>query len=73
MSEKPKFVFGRMNYIIMFVALGIELLGFVVMASDGEQYGFGSAGLTTGPLLLLLGLCVQFFAIMHKPKKQEEK
>ncbi|MFN3316629.1 MAG: DUF3098 domain-containing protein [Raineya sp.] len=53
----------------MIVGLGLLVVGFIVMASDKEQYGFGFLGITLGPIILLLGFLVQFLAIFYKPKK----
>lgn len=69
MNEENKIVFKKGNYMIMFAGLGLLVLGFIVMTMETAPYGFGPLGLTAGPLLLMAGFIVQFFAIMHKPKK----
>lgn len=72
MNEPTKnnpFPFDRSNYLIMIIGLGLLALGFIIMASDKEQYGFGFFGITLGPIILLLGFLVQFLAIFYKPKK----
>lgn len=55
--------FGRKNYMIMLLGIGVILLGFIVMSIDNEEFGFGFLGITLGPILLLLGLGIQFWAI----------
>ena len=45
------------------------LLGFIVMSLDKETYGFGFLGLTLGPIIVILGFIIQFFAIFYKSKK----
>ncbi len=70
--EKSKLVFQRINYIIMLIGIAILLVGFYVMTLDKEPYGFGSLGLTIGPLILLVGFITEFFAILYKPKKNNE-
>ncbi|KOY84927.1 hypothetical protein AD998_01060 [bacterium 336/3] len=68
-SENKPFPFDKANYIIMIVGLLLLLLGFVIMASDKERYGFGFMGITLGPIVLLLGFLTQFIAIFYKSKK----
>lgn len=67
--NKGKLVFGSINYIIMVAGVLLMVLGYFIMASDTEQYGFGTRGLTVGPLIVLLGLIVEFVAIFYSPKK----
>ena len=55
--------FGRKNYMIMLLGIGVLLLGFIVMSIDGEEFGFGFLGITLGPILLLTGFGIQFWAI----------
>ncbi|WP_400193906.1 DUF3098 domain-containing protein [Hymenobacter sp. B81] len=60
----PRFAFGPRNYRLMFLGLGVLAAGFITMSLDGEDYGQGFLGLTLGPLLLLAGFVIEFFAIM---------
>lgn len=68
-TNNNPFPFDKANYLIMILGLGLLAIGFIVMASDKERYGFGFLGITLGPILLLLGFLVQFLAIFYKPKK----
>jgi len=63
-------VFKKENYRIMYLGLGVLVLGFIVMTLDKTQYGFGFLGITLGPIILLTGFAIQFFAILYKPKKK---
>ncbi|MCS6968325.1 MAG: DUF3098 domain-containing protein [Cytophagales bacterium] len=66
-TDKSKsFPFGRRNYILMLASIGIVAMGFLLMALDTEEFGFGVLGLTIGPITVLLGYVVGFFAIMTK-------
>ncbi len=71
MENKNKLAFGKQNYLLMLIGIGILILGFTVMALDNDPFGFGSLGLTVGPLIVLSGFIVQFFAILRKPKSDQ--
>ncbi|WMJ75047.1 DUF3098 domain-containing protein [Cytophagaceae bacterium ABcell3] len=71
MDDKKNLAFKKINYVIMLVGIGFLALGFIVMASDGEEFGFGAAGLTIGPIIVLFGFIVELFAIMYQPKNKQ--
>ncbi|MEQ9229740.1 MAG: DUF3098 domain-containing protein [Cyclobacteriaceae bacterium] len=68
----PRFAFAKINYIIMIAGLVVMALGFIIMSSDSEPYGFGFLGLTLGPIVLMTGFLIQFVAIFYKAKKNED-
>lgn len=67
--ENNKLVFQKINYILMLTAIGVVALGFVLMSLETAEYGFGNLGLTIGPIIILSGFGIGFFAIMHRSKK----
>ncbi len=69
MSNKEKLAFSRSNYIMMLVGIGVLAIGFFIMTLDKEDYGFGFLGITLGPIVVMTGFIVEFFAIFHKSKK----
>ena len=71
MNKENKLPFGKKNYIIMVAGILTLVLGFIVMSLDQEQYGFGFLGLTLGPIIVVLGFAIEFFAILHKPKEDQ--
>jgi len=71
MSNKSKMAFGKKNYILMIIGLVVILLGFFIMTLDNEEYGFGFLGITLGPMVLIAGFIIEFFAILTKNKKEE--
>ena len=71
MSNKSKMAFGKKNYILMIIGLVVILLGFFIMTLDNEEYGFGFLGITLGPMVLIAGFIIEFFAILTKSKKEE--
>ncbi len=52
----------------MLLGIVILALGFFIMTLDTEPYGFGFLGLTLGPVTVMLGFMIQFFAILYKEK-----
>lgn len=71
MNKENKLPFDRTNYTIMIGGIFVLILGFVVMSLDQEEYGFGFLGLTLGPIIVMLGFVVEFFAILYRPKKDK--
>lgn len=69
--EKDKLVFEKMNYLLMIAGIVVLIIGLFVMTMDDKDYGFGSLGITVGPIIVLLGLVVEFFAIFYKSKRKE--
>jgi len=70
-------LFGKENYIWIVAGLAVIGLGLILMAggkSDDpnvfnpkEVYSF--TRITIAPILILLGLAIEVFAIFRKPKK----
>ncbi len=69
MSNKEKLAFKKSNYIFMLVGIGVLIIGFYIMTLDKEDHGFGFLGLTLGPIVVMIGFIIEFFAIFHKSKK----
>ncbi len=71
MSNKEKFAFQKANYILMIIGIATLGIGFFIMTLDTEPYGFGFLGLTLGPLIVLGGFVIQFFAIFYTSKSSK--
>ncbi len=71
MSDKNQLPFGKNNYILMLIGLGVLILGMILMSLDNEEFGFGFLGLTLGPVIVLIGFAFQFYAILKKPKSDK--
>jgi hypothetical protein len=69
--DKNKLVFEKINYVLMLAGLATLILGLVIMTRDTAEYGFGTLGITVGPIVVVLGFVIQFFAILYKPKSKE--
>lgn len=63
--------FNKRNYILMIIGLVVILLGYFIMTLDNQEYGFGFLGITLGPIVLITGFIIEFFAILVKNKKEE--
>ncbi len=61
--------FGRQNYTLMLIGIGVILAGFFIMSLDKEEFGFGFLGLTLGPIVVMSGFVLEFFAILTRPKR----
>ncbi len=67
-SRTAALPFGRQNYVFMLIGIGTILAGFFIMSLDKEEFGFGFLGLTLGPIVVMAGFMVEFFAILARPK-----
>ncbi len=72
---KEGFAFGRENYRLLLIGLGLIFIGFLLMIGGGSKdpkvfsYGiYNFQRLTLAPILVLAGYVVEIFAIMKKPK-----
>ena len=50
----------------MLAGIFLVLAGFFTMTLDKEEFGFGFLGLTLGPIMVMSGFVVEFFAILKK-------
>jgi isoprenylcysteine carboxyl methyltransferase (ICMT) family protein YpbQ len=64
--SKAALPFGKTNYTLMLAGIAIILIGFFVMSLDKTEFGFGFLGLTLGPIIVLAGFALEFFAILKK-------
>jgi uncharacterized membrane protein HdeD (DUF308 family) len=66
-----KMPFGKKNYQIMIAGILTIIVGFIIMSLDKEEFGFGFLGLTLGPIVVMAGFIIEFFAIAHNPQKNK--
>jgi hypothetical protein len=67
--SNTSFPFSKKNYLLLFLGLGLIVLGFVIMGMDTTPHGNGFMGLTLGPVITLSGFILQFYAIFAKSSK----
>ncbi len=68
MKNKSDLPFNKNNYVLMIIGIFTIALGFIIMTLDKEDYEFGFLGITLGPIIVLLGFTIEFFAIFSKSK-----
>lgn len=71
------FVFTKKNYTIMVIGLVVVALGYLLMAGgsgpDATKYYpeiFNFRRLTLAPIVILLGLSIEIFAIFYRDDKE---
>ena len=73
-EDKTEFLFGKQNYKLMLIGLGIIALGFILMAGGGSDdpnvfnpaiYNFRR--IRIAPTLILIGFAIEVYAILKKP------
>ena len=78
-SFNTGFVFGKINYMFMFIGLAVIALGFILMSGGGsddpdvfnpEIYNFRRIRLA--PFLVLLGFGIEVYAILLNPNKKKK-
>ncbi len=70
--KKNALPFSKSNYTFMIIGILLILGGFVIMSMDSAEFGFGALGLTVGPLVVMAGFILEFFAILRKPASTEK-
>ena len=70
------FAFGKENYILMLVGIGLIFLGFILMSGGGSEDPkvfnpdiFSFRRITLAPVVVLAGFVVEIYAILKKPKE----
>jgi len=74
-GEKLDFAFGRENYILMFIGLGVLVIGYLLVIGGGSNdpnifnYDlFSTRRLVVAPMIIMAGFIIQIVAIMKRPK-----
>ena len=73
---KTNVVFGKKNYIWMFIGIGFIALGFILMSGGGSndpnifnEAIFSWRRIRLAPTLVIIGLGIQVYAILLNPSK----
>lgn len=75
-EAKNSFIFGKKNYKMMLIGLGLIALGFILMAGGGsddpnvfDESIFSWRRIRLAPTLVLIGFAVEVYAILLNPNK----
>ncbi|NLJ83182.1 MAG: DUF3098 domain-containing protein [Bacteroidales bacterium] len=70
--------FGKINYILMIVGIFVMGLGYYLLSGGGtddptaySEAIFDTRRLYVGPIVLTIGIVIEFVAIMYRPAKKE--
>lgn len=72
-------VFGKKNYILLAVSVGIIILGLLLMSGGGSADNpeftaeiFSTRRIVVAPIVTLVGFLLIIYAIMAKPKSKDK-
>ncbi|WP_339919049.1 DUF3098 domain-containing protein [uncultured Flavobacterium sp.] len=75
-DTKQDFLFGKINYTILLIGIGVIALGFILMSGGGSDdpnvYSdaiFNFRRIRLAPTTVLIGFGITVYAILKKPKK----
>ncbi len=79
-NQKNELAFGKENYQLFILAVVIVVLGYFLMVGGGaddpnvfnKEELFSFRRITFAPIIVLIGLGTGVYAIMKKPKDQQE-
>ncbi|ANQ51323.2 DUF3098 domain-containing protein [Flammeovirga yaeyamensis] len=72
-NNKEHLAFGKKNFVWMLIGIFTIVIGFAIMSMETAAMGFGSLGLTVGPIIVVAGFGINFYAILLKtPSAPEE-
>ncbi|MDD6929186.1 MAG: DUF3098 domain-containing protein [Porphyromonas sp.] len=72
-------VFGKKNYILLAISVGIIILGLLLMSGGGSADSteftaeiFSTRRIVVAPIVTLIGFLLIIYAIMAKPKNPDK-
>lgn len=74
MSDKKKFAFDKINFILLAAGMAVVILGFVLMtgpsstSSHFEPDIFSVRRIKVAPVVCLMGFVSIIYAVLRKPK-----
>lgn len=75
-----KFALPRKNILILIIGLVVMVLGYILMTGGGSDSPnefnyqmFNFRRLTLAPLLIIIGVGLEIYGIMKRPKETKEK
>jgi hypothetical protein len=75
-DQKQEFLFGKNNYTILLIGIGVIVLGFILMSGGGSDDPavfsdaiFNFRRIRLAPTTVLIGFGITIYAILKSPKK----
>ncbi|EJW90868.1 hypothetical protein, membrane [gut metagenome] len=74
MSDKQKFAFDKMNFILLAIGMAVVIIGFLLMAGPTssetafEPDIFSVRRIKVAPVVCLMGFLSMIYAVLRKPK-----
>ena len=78
MSDKQKFAFDKVNFILLAVGMAIVIIGFLLMTGPSssetvfEPDIFSARRIKVAPVVCLCGFLSMIYAVLRKPKTKIE-
>ena len=75
MNDQKWLIFKKENFKLLFIAVGIIVLGLIIMAIGDNNYdnAFGFRRITLAPILLLVGYVLVIVSIMKVSNSSKEE
>lgn len=77
MTDKQKFAFDKVNFILLAIGMAIVIVGFLLMTGPSssetvfEPDIFSVRRIKVAPVVCLLGFLSMIYAVLRKPKTNE--
>ena len=77
MSDKQKFAFDKVNFILLAIGMAIVIIGFLLMTGPTssetlfEPDIFSVRRIKVEPIVFLFGFISMIYAVLRKPKTQK--
>ncbi|NPA67781.1 MAG: DUF3098 domain-containing protein [Chlorobi bacterium] len=79
-TENTGFALGKKNYIMLAIGFAVVILGFILMIGGGSDDPnvfngkelFSFRRIILSPIIILAGFVFEIYAIMKKPKEDDE-
>ena len=77
MSDKQKFAFDKVNFILLAIGMAIVIIGFLLMTGPTssetvfEPDIFSVRRIKVAPVVCLFGFILMIYAVLRKPKTKE--
>ena len=77
--DKKNFAFDKTNFILVAVGVAIIILGFILMGGAGSTENtfnpeiFSTRRIVVAPVITVIGFVAMIYAIVHKPKNNEQE